>query len=196
MRDIDVQENDKFFIKHLEQGNKQNTAFRTKPISEPSNPLSVINSESTEDSINKIIQTEEEMTPFDCIKLFVYYKEKEFEVFARLDDKIINFTEKVLREERRNKGYPQYVKWNFEGKVFWGNHSSTIAGIGLYHEAVIRGKFLGDEPYAGEVERPTGRFSTRSLGVQTVAKPDVQYPLLPHLPPPPPMVNDPPPAKT
>ena len=61
-------------------------------------------------------------------------------------------------------------------------------------KSIFRNDYEEEEAQGYSEERI---FSTRSIGVQTVAKPTVLYPPVnPPPPPPPPLIKDPPPAKT
>ena len=138
---------------------------------------------------DKMTQTEDDTTSCEFIRLNVLYGKVYYEIYVRLHDSVFSITAEVLRRSTIQKHMvPKKVKWNFNGMSFNGNSNVRIADIGLQDEAVVEGEYKGHVLLASECTNPEHKFSTKSVGVQTVASPEV--------PPSPPPVSEPPKVKT
>ena len=129
---------------------------------------------------------------------FFYTKWENIDIYIRSHAAIIDFTIAVLK--KCSSYYidlmdPKHLTWNFDSKHFTGNNPATIDKMGFSDETQIIGVYNGYIPCGGERKGPQGRLSSRSIGVQTVAKPGIPYPPA-HPLPPPPHIDDPPPVKT
>ena len=113
-----------------------------------------------------------------------------YDIYVRLHDRIVDLTLEYIRHSdvETNQDLSN-IKWIFADKTFKGNDTSVLADVGIKDNTVISCAVEGFDE-GGLTDKVSVR--TRSIGVQTVAKPAVHYP--PVQPPPP--VNDPPPSKT
>ena len=121
-----------------------------------------------------------------------WYKANEFDIYVRQYYRIIDLSDE-FRRVYRNQQRPSNTiwKWKYKGETFSAEDTTTLTTVGISDGSEIQFEYDLSIPLncAGDSEN---LFSSRTIGVQTVAKPAVQYP--PVQPPPP--VHNPPPAKT
>ena len=118
-----------------------------------------------------------------------WYEANEFDIYVRQYYRIIDLSDEFKRVSLNGST----IHWTYKGKTFSEEDTTTLTTEGISDGSVIEYflECLPLECWRRAGVRETIR-STRTIGVQTVAKPAVQYP--PAQPPPP--VNNPPPAKT
>ena len=157
---------------------------------------------------NKMTQAEPEelirirMTPMSRGK----YDVGELDVYVRKQGRIRDVFDELKKDDQyfsRNSGFRLvHVYMEYKGEKLNEDDTTCLASAGIFDGAVVKydmniiyltspkfGCYLNksERIFAGEPS-----LSIRSVGVQTVAIPVVQYPLVQ----PPPPVNNPPPAKT
>ena len=120
------------------------------------------------------------------------YNRKEYDVYVRKYYRIIDLSDE-FRRVSRNEGKAAYsILWQYKGNTYEGNDTTALTIVGISDGSAIEYSFSVKYSISRSAGDPGKPYSSRSIGVQTVAKPAVQYP--PVQPPPP--VNNPPPAKT
>ena len=120
-------------------------------------------------------------------RTFPRERANEFDIYVRQYFRIIDLSDEFRRVSLNDHRTP--IMWNYKGKTFRGGDTNTLTTVGISDGSVI-------EYYLGQIPEDAGKsenlFSNKTIGVQTVAKPAVQYPRVQ----PPPPVHNPPPAKT
>ena len=201
MEEMDIVTNDVFIIQHFGRKEQEKSEDQSKCLSEHSKEI-ILYVNSKVHMTDNATQTDDGMTAGDLIYVRADFYGTFYDLYVRSDDRIVDLSLEFLRHNDDGYCFPVQVKWEIQGTLLLGDDTTTLAMKGIVDGSLIqclRTFIIG----AGIEEARRIKFTSTSIGVQTVAKPgnfyfQVQPPPPPPPPPPPspPPVDDPPPAKT